>query len=462
VNDEWTLKDYLNHNQHVKTVANFIRECNPPYVLGIHGDWGTGKTSFLHKLHLFLAHEDSGYKKWDEEFVSLFPGEPLEKPEDIETIWFDAWRYQFEANPVIALLNEIRTHFTWTKKLAGEAAKLGYAALMSIEEVTKKIGIKASSIASGGEKWEKDHLYQPLPSQLCRDLLDDAISKLLDSVEDNPKKRKGRTKKNKGKPKKRLVIFVDDLDRCEGSVAFRFIEAMKIYLSIPSCVFVIGLDHRHVNKAVANELLKNGMIPESERTSAELYAMDYLSKMFQSWYYLPSMANRRKFLNQFLDDDIFNGKEEDQSKGSDELLDLIEKHKVLPPNPRKIKKFATGLNIYWQQVKEKLNGQEPDRKLALIIIYLKLMANNIYRILEEEQDFWLFILDFCENNVGKELHPAFKMYRLPKYEMEDASPRVSVFPDPADEKTFRIGSLIKEYRDGQRPKDDEFKIYLLK
>ena len=36
-----------------------------------------------------------------------------------------------------------------------------------------------------------------------------------------------------------------------------------------------------------------------------------------------------------------------------------------------------------------------------------------------------------------------------------------VFPDPADERLFRAARLIREWRGGESPTDDEFKLYLM-
>ena len=295
---------------------------------------------------------------------------------------------------------------------------------------------------------------------MCKDLLEEAISTLL------------------GKGEKRLVIFVDDLDRCQGAVAFRFLEAMKIYLSLNNCVFVIGLDVRHVNRAVAHELYKNGMIPERDKDSKEIYAADYLSKMFQQVYYLPTVTDYTGFLDHLMDEEVFNSKEE--------WIKTIKDANCLPPNPRKIKRFITALSIYWKQLdkqhkkqlnrwKEKMmsdkaskddkpNGR--DHYYTLIFLYLKLMANDIYRILESNDDFWEKLVLYCKGTKGDSEAKEDKHSILEKYEVpltKDAGGSLdSEFPDPANEKLLRIAPLIRKYKDGQRPTEDQLKLYLLK
>ena len=56
-NDEPCLVDRLDRGSLVHEVGEAVASCTPPQVFGIHGDWGLGKTSFLHQLHFYLAGE---------------------------------------------------------------------------------------------------------------------------------------------------------------------------------------------------------------------------------------------------------------------------------------------------------------------------------------------------------------------------------------------------------------------
>ena len=54
-NDEPTLVDTLGRAGLVKTIGDDVAICDPPQVFGIHGDWGAGKSSFLHQVHWTLT-----------------------------------------------------------------------------------------------------------------------------------------------------------------------------------------------------------------------------------------------------------------------------------------------------------------------------------------------------------------------------------------------------------------------
>ncbi len=443
LNDEWTLDDFIDHAEQVKAVAEVISNCKPPYTIGIHGDWGAGKTSFLRKLHLCLTGKECGYDNAETTCKKLW-GDESRPFKDIETIWFDAWRYQFESNPIVALLNEIRSHFTLSRKFTKNAEKILYTSLMSIEGLTKKIGISPGQIMAAGEKWEKDNLSQTIPSQLAKDLLEQAIGNLL-----------------KGGRKKKLVIFVDDLDRCIGKVAFQFLEAIKIYLSLSNCVFVFGMDVRHVRRSVAAELKKTIILPEAGNDNhlLEIYATDYLSKIFQQVFHLSQNNGYQKYMEKlFVASDI-----EHQEIWIQHIID----YRILPPNPRKIKSFINGLSFYLKQLKPQLENQglEWDYELVLIVTYLKHMANDIFRIISYEPDFWEKLVEFTKTGANQN-NWALEKFNHPEIAIPDSNSPVgleyiSSYADPTDESLFRAAKLIREWRNGASPTNDEFNLYFI-
>src|SRR4051794_6890454 len=52
-------------------------------------------------------------------------------------------------------------------------------------------------------------------------------------------------------PTPRLVVFVDDIDRCSPDKALALLDAIKVFLDLPGCIFVLGLDLSVAQKALA-------------------------------------------------------------------------------------------------------------------------------------------------------------------------------------------------------------------
>jgi len=122
------------------------------------------------------------------------------------------------------------------KKL-GEVA--GRYILSALGDAAKTIGAEvpvpnADRIESIGEKWEKANLAEKLSTDSIRGFLNETIKSLLPDGDGA-----------------RLVVFIDDLDRCNSTAAFRLLEGLKIYLNVPRCVFVIGMNEQALVDAIS-------------------------------------------------------------------------------------------------------------------------------------------------------------------------------------------------------------------
>jgi formylglycine-generating enzyme required for sulfatase activity len=122
----------------------------------------------------------------------------------------------------------------------------------------------------------------------------------------------------------RLVVFIDDLDRCTPDKVPEVLEAIKLFTTTPRCVYVLGLDH---------DIARQG-IKTKYKFETEAAATEYLEKIVQIPFHLPPLDESRieTFIQEYYPDlhevcptapDVF-------SQG-------------LEPNPRKVKR---ALNIY--------------------------------------------------------------------------------------------------------------------
>ena len=132
--------------------------------------------------------------------------------------------------------------------------------------------------------------------------------------------RLGNTKEKKTKKKvsdstkssnmKKLVLFVDDLDRCQSKCISKTLDAIRLVMSIPNVIVMIAIDHRIAFKAVEKhyEPLADD---NNSRTSADI-ARDYLGKIIQIPVRLESAKGDS--LEEYIKNKLFKDVEYDHEK----------------------------------------------------------------------------------------------------------------------------------------------------
>lgn len=82
----------------------------------------------------------------------------------------------------------------------------------------------------------------------------------------------------KKKKASKLIIFVDDLDRCLPENAVKLLEGIKNYLMVPNTLFVLAIDRRIIAEMIEKKYgLHHG------------YGDEYLTKIIQYYYELPAV-----------------------------------------------------------------------------------------------------------------------------------------------------------------------------
>jgi tetratricopeptide (TPR) repeat protein len=193
----------------------------------------------------------------------------LEKDDKIKTVWFDAWKfdktYDLRVALIHAILRRMKEDESATKELKdklGELLKrvnwlgLGKAALSSFFPLL--------TISQGKEPLLKNQEEIP--------------GKTLELIGDFEAEFKELTNEYVG-DEGRLVVFIDDLDRCISEKTVDIIEAIKLFLNVPLSVFVIGADKKRIEEGIIARYGKK----------SEGWAGNYLEKVIQIPFTLPPL-----------------------------------------------------------------------------------------------------------------------------------------------------------------------------
>jgi hypothetical protein len=218
-----------------------------PITIGIHGPWGSGKSTVLKLLDERLG-ADSRYV-----LVSTNPWE-YEDHDDVKGTLIAA--------VLDALEERASGEQPWAKQARERVVSL--AKRVSWSRVGAAVAKGAVTMAwNPAELLEAFSLRPEEPRSLVgfREEFATLVAD-LEGVE-------------------RVVVLVDDLDRCLPTAVVQSLEAIKLFLSVKRMVFVIGADQELVRDAIA------AYLPPSNRT--ERIAQNYLGKLIQIPVLLPRL-----------------------------------------------------------------------------------------------------------------------------------------------------------------------------
>ena len=443
-NDEPTLRDRLRRDALIKEVGEAIATCKPPQVFGIHGDWGLGKTSFLHQVRYHLTGDNP------QAFDTRNAPTRSKSGGRIQTVWFDAWRYQAEAVPVVALLQEMRAQMSATALRASAAKRLGEVAvkgvLLGLDEVTKKIGFQYAKFQRASREWDAENLAATLPSEVLRQNLQETIQLLLPNGDGDAPADPSNTS--------RLVVFVDDLDRCEAEAAYRLLEGLKVYLTLNNCVFVLGLNQRAVEGAIARRLAA-GQTDEDAKQDAQVRAASYLEKICQNVWHLPIVHAP----GQVLCDLLAEGGVAPHHVGW--LRQVVEARPCLPPNPRKLKGLANLVERLCSRLPGDLDDGEGGRgriemRKLLLVAYVHQFHHHLYVRWQANPSLYEAIQEWCHHEAQHDVLKGLALPTDPEHDGreptdgdEDSAVArkdlgLTLFPDPTDANVFWVGSIVRD------------------
>jgi hypothetical protein len=390
-NDFWTLEDELGIARTGDHLAQLALDVPTPFTIGVLGKWGAGKTSILRRAFVTLGGQPLS------QILSLGENKTEETPcwndwaynnknrsialgwdEDLTTlakqsfcVWYSPWQHQHVDNPLVSLLIEI------IEQYKAQATKLGQkqqhrdgkiAALTRLSELLVKGPAYLSgfgAIVTGAERitkagkdiWQYSQgtdLTELSQGQRFHIKFEEAIESLLSTLTDE----KDETLNQEA----RLIIFIDDLDRCEDQVVVKLLESIKLYLNSRRCVFVFGMDDGAVLKA-----LQHYWTDRSEDDNRE-----YLEKLFQA--YLPIPSPEIPQIQAFIETQLTAHNFPDVTATAKHISQLLE------PNPRKIKNFLNSLCASWALFKGKSQAIDS----FVLFHYLRLYHKSVWRLLERQ------------------------------------------------------------------------------
>ena len=264
ISDNETKLDMLNNHSIATTISTIIKE-NPelPVTIGIHGDWGAGKSSILEMI-------ESDFSE-DERFLC---------------VKFNGWKHQGFEDAKMALIETIVSSLVSEKSLSGrfkdkvsslwksvnkiKAAKMAGSVAFSLVTGAPPLTLIQEGLKSLGENVQDQGKRDKMIETITANFSDSnqSVSKEFDSFSNTFNELLEASSYDK------IVVLIDDLDRCLPNVVIETLEAVRLFMFEKSTVFVVAADEIMVEYAVKEHF------PVYEETRASRnFSKRYLEKL---------------------------------------------------------------------------------------------------------------------------------------------------------------------------------------
>lgn len=147
----------------------------------------------------------------------------------------------------------------------------------------------------------------------------------------------------------KLVIFIDDLDRCTSKTIKTVLDSLRTFFCHPECSYVITGDHTVIERYAAEELNPK----KDEVTGKDIEeGRRFLKKLFDVYWRLP-LATPKVF-KEFIADEIKKSGVKLTETQDKNVNNFLIDDGFFERNPRHVKRFITALKFALESVKAQL------------------------------------------------------------------------------------------------------------
>lgn len=221
------INDTIGRNKDLLNFIQILCSINDNYSIALDSSWGSGKTFFVKQVKMiFDSSNEFGYNSVERKDEIMQVWNKLSENVDISansnvTIYYDAWENDCDEDPIYSLIYQIVLD---TNNNEGLKRKISFDdVLIAAGRFTEAIsGINPNEIV---ESLKSKSILEEL---IEKKSIDDIIKKFIDSI--------------LPEHGDRLIIIIDELDRCNPKFAVKLLERIKHYFYNNKVTFVFSVN----------------------------------------------------------------------------------------------------------------------------------------------------------------------------------------------------------------------------
>ena len=232
-------KNAIGRNQYISTFLEMLDNIDDNFTIFINGDWGTGKTFFVKQIYTLLTYynqyinsEVDEFKPQIEKILQSDEFKELKLEKNFVPIYYNAWSNDSHIDPINSIIFNIIKEHNILKDYKKESTDVidKIASVLDVFNIWSNGSIKELVDTFKG----KDIIPEITTMENLKDTLNILLDKLL--VEHGDK----------------LVVFVDELDRCNPIYAIKLLERIKHFFDHENIIFIFSVNIKELTNTISN------------------------------------------------------------------------------------------------------------------------------------------------------------------------------------------------------------------
>lgn len=279
LHDNETSVDFLYYESIASTIKELLdNAADKPMTIGIHGDWGAGKSSILAMMEEAYSQDDK-----------------------VLCLKFNGWLFQGFEDAKLVLLEKVISEVTAARSTTGKVKEKAKSLFKRINwmkaaktTVTYLSGIPSPELLtqiSQSAKNIMEHPTEELSLETLKKLAEPFKGIINEEIENSNIPHEMHAFRQEFEELleeaniDQLVVLIDDLDRCLPKTTIETLEALRLFLFVPKTAFIIAADEAMIEYAVKEHF------PNLPNTvGATSYARNYLEKLIQIPFRIPALG----------------------------------------------------------------------------------------------------------------------------------------------------------------------------
>lgn len=225
---ETLLNDQLGRNEELRQFVRLLNSIDGNCTIALDGDWGSGKTFFVKQAQMIIDSfneykNKKAISEKDEENIKMVKDKFSDLGIKLQaTAYYDAWENDNEDDPLLSILYSIISTADCDKDFFKQQKPIALLKSIANTITTKAFSIPLKDLL---EALSEEDIFKKLKQhKTLRENVTEFLNELIPF---------GST---------RLVIFIDELDRCKPSYAVKMLERIKHFFSNENIIFVFAIN----------------------------------------------------------------------------------------------------------------------------------------------------------------------------------------------------------------------------